>query len=398
MTETAAIPLAIEWLSHSGIRYDNGHELANGGVNRGYDWTNGQYEYIYSEITGYAVSAFVNSYRWTGEEKYLSLARQSADYVMRVQNQHQDPRTLGGIPHSVSLTSHEINHKYYSFDTAICLQGLLDLYAVEPTPALKSASEAIGTWLHQQTQLEDGAFLAVYDPDAQKDDGFFSGEDPVYGDAGCLHAKHAIGLLKLHGVTGNAEFAESGKRVCDWLMGLQNDAGSFQASYRTKEVHSHPHCYATEGLLYAYYHLNEEKYIQSARRAAQWLLNVQNSDGSINIAYKREWWRMGRRIKEIVFPRRVSDATSQSARIWLTLYYLDGDSRYLEAARKATQFLTQMQATTTSDTNAKGGFHYWWPEYPVMFAWCTMFALHALYAVENSAREQGYEKMMIELF
>jgi hypothetical protein len=106
---------------------------------------------------------------------------------------------------------------------------------------------------------------------------------------------------------------------------------------------------------------------------------------------------MGRRVTEMVFPRRVTDATSQSIRMWLLLYYLKGDQQFLGAARKAADFLRRMQCVESADQNAVGGF-YFWPGHPIMFTWATMFSAHALYALENVERQGSYRHLITELF
>ncbi|RME78894.1 MAG: hypothetical protein D6784_01745, partial [Chloroflexi bacterium] len=195
-------------------------------------------------------------------------------------------------------------------------------------------------------------------------------------------------------------YAAAARRVCDWALGLQDEDGAIRANASVPQVVSHPHCYALEGLLYAHFALGDERYLQAARRGADWLVSGQNRDGSISIEYKKPWHRMGRRIVEKVRPKRVIDATSQAIRIWLILFYLEGDERYLQAARRAAEFVQSMQCTRSPDRNAVGGF-YFWPGHPVMFTWGTMFALHALYALETQPqmdREQGYARLMLELY
>jgi hypothetical protein len=244
-------------------------------------------------------------------------------------------------------------------------------------------------------QQANGGFLSMYD--AETGEQAHVG-DNFYNDYGCLHAKHAIGLLKLAQVTGDDRYIVATERVCDWVLGLQDEDGAFRATERLLQVVSHPHCYATEGLLYAHHVLKTERYLSAAHRAGEWLLNVQNRDGSINIAYKRRWWRMGRRVTEVLFPRRVTDATAQAIRIWLILYYLDGGRQeFLAACHRAVGFLQSMQCTFTADQNAKGGFYYW-PGRPIMFTWCTMFAVNAMYALEHVHRDEAYQQTITELF
>ena len=394
MEKGSAIDLALNWLAHSDVRHADGDQIARGMVNQGYNWRQRSYPFIYSEITGYAVSTFVNAYRWLGDESYMAWACLAADSLMGIQRLAKGDAICGAIPHSLSLPDMEPQHKYHSFDAAMCLQGLLDLLAIQSVPGLQKSAQAIGDWLVKRMQRDDGSFLSMYD--AEIDKWQHTGDD-FFSDGGCLHTKHAIGLLKLGRITGDDCYIVAAKRVCDWVLALQDDDGAFRATKRLRYVVSHPHCYATEGLLFAHYVLGTDRYLEAARRAGKWLLTVQNRDGSINIAYKRRWWRMGRRVVEQFLPRRVTDAAAQSIRIWLTLYYLDGDRRFLDACYKAEKFLCRMQCTSSPDRNSIGGF-YFWPGHPIMFAWCTMFAIHALYALRHVNRENGYRHIMTELF
>jgi uncharacterized protein YyaL (SSP411 family) len=394
MTMAEGTELALDWLVRSDIRYTGENSVAQGCVCQGYNWRERSYPFIYSEITGYAVSALVNAYRWTGNDTYLDLARESAGCLRWIQGLAVGETVEGAMAHGLSLPGLALQPQYYSFDCAMCLQGLLDLDAIDPSAGAREVARAIGDWLVERAQREDGAFLAVHDAETEE---WIHEEDNVFGDGGCLHAKHAIGLLKLGAATGESRYTAAARAVCDWVLGLQDEDGAFRATEGMEQVVSHAHCYATEGLLFAHHELGEKHYLAAARRAGEWLLGVQNRDGSINIAYKRRWWRMGRRVTEIVFPRRVTDATAQSIRIWLALYYLDGDRRFLDGCTSAEGFLRRMQCTSSADRNAVGGV-YFWPDHPMMFAWCTMFALHALYALEHIDREDGYGRIMAELF
>jgi uncharacterized protein YyaL (SSP411 family) len=395
MNRTRAIDLALDWLVHSDVRRADDNSIVRGGVSQGYNWRQRSYPFVYSEITGYAVSTYINAYRWTRDESYIALAHESAHFLLRVQSLAEVSVVHGAIPHGLSLPDLQLRNQYYSFDAAMCLQGLLDFDAIQPAPKLRRSAQAIGDWLLERMQQGSGAFLSMYD--AEKNelrhmDGNF------YDDNGALHAKHAIGLLKLGRITGDTRYTGAAKRVCDWVLGLQDNEGAFRATEQLRQVVSHPHCYATEGLLFANHALGtEERYLKAARRAGKWLLSVQNHDGSVNIAYERSWWRMGRRITEKFFPRRVTDATAQAIRIWLILYYLDGDHRFLDACHAAGNFLIRMQCTSSPDLNAIGGF-YFWPGHPIMFTWSTMFAANALHALQYVNRRDGYERMIEELF
>lgn len=395
MDLNSAVELSLGWLTRSDVRCAREGSAGHGGVMQGYNWQERSYPFVYSEITGYAVSALVNAYRWTGEGEYLRLARESAGFLLRAPNGSGGGSTRGAVLHSLSVPDLRWRQQLYSFDAAMCLQGLLDLNAVVPRPEVRERAEAIGRWLVAEMQQESGAFLAMRD--AGSGEWSPSDEGDQFGDGGCLHAKHAIGLLKLGAATGEERYVDAARRVCDWVLGLQDDDGAFRTTERMEQVVSHTHCYATEGLLFAHSVLGREDYLDAARRAGRWLLSVQNRDGSISIAHKRRWWRMGRHVTEKVFPRRVTDATAQAIRIWLSLYGLHDDPRYLDACRRAAAFLLEMQCTSSPDRNAVGGL-YFWPGHPMMYTWSAMFAIDALYSLAHFDRKQAYQSMMKELF
>jgi len=267
------------------------------------------------------------------------------------------------------------------------------LYSVSPSAQLKQVACGIGDWLLKM-QRADGSFLAMYDGEAGE---WHHAGEAFFDDGACLHAKHAIGLLKLGEVIGDGRYTKAARRVCDWVLTLQGGEGAFRASERLTEVVAHSHCYATEGLLFAHYVLGAEHYLEAARRACEWLARSQNRDGSISLARKQRWWRAGRRIIEKLVPPRVTDATAQALRVWLILYCLEGQDSYLAASRRAARFLGHMQCNSTLDPNAHGGFLYS-PRHHMMYAWCTMFAVGALHALETTTGDDAYEKMMTGLF
>lgn len=390
--ELTASARALDWLAHSDIRHDTGP--ARGGVNQGYNWQERSYPFVYSEITGYAVSTFVAAHRWMDDPEYLTLAREAANFLLRLQENGQDAAIKGSIPHGLSLPQLDVLRQYYSFDVAMCLQGLLDLYRVRPEADLLEAARGAGDWLITQMQQPNGSFLAMYD--AETGESKHPG-DQFFNDFGCLHGKHTIGLLKLSRATGDQRYESAARKAADWVLTLQDSDGSFRASLNLDQIVSHPHCYATEGLLYAHFALEDEKYLKASVRAGEWLLGAQNRDGSISIAYKQDWLKMGRRITEIVFPRKVTDATSQSARIWTLLYLLTGDSRFIDAARKAAEFLRGMQVMDNTDSNRVGAF-YFWPGHSIMFTWATMFCAQALYEVDHVGDAGQYAHFIQELF
>jgi uncharacterized protein YyaL (SSP411 family) len=393
MTLPQSTEYALKWLSQSGVRHKEPDSVAFGGVNQGYNWQEHSYPFVYTEITGYAVSMFVCAHQWTGDERYMAWAKEAMGYLSRYQEQ-ADEATTGSIVQGLTLPGLQAMPQYYSFDLAMCLQGVMDLHRAAPSDEVQQVGRKIGDWLVNRMQQADGSFLAWYD----RETGVWQhpGEN-FFNDFGCLHGKHPIGLLKLAEATGDSCYHDAALRVNNWVLALQNPDGSIRSSTTQSQIVSHPHCYATEGLLYTHYVTGDDRCLQAAVRAGEWLLQVQNGDGSINIEYGKPWWRMGRRVVERIVPKRVTDATAQAARIWLLLYYLKQDKRFLQAAQRAGTHLKKMQCTSGGDPNTVGAF-FFWPGHPIMFTWATMFAAHALYALANVDRADGYTHLITELF
>src|SRR5690606_34134586 len=161
----------------------------------------------------------------------------------------QQSPLYGALPQGRSLPALEIMPQYYSFDVAMCVQGMLDLHFVQPDARVEQSAELMGHWLIERMQQENDSFRATYD--AEKDTWEHLG-DQFFDDFGCLHGKHAIGLVKLFEATGDERFASAARRVCDWVLTLQDTDGAFRASERQPQIISHLHCYTLEGLLYAH--------------------------------------------------------------------------------------------------------------------------------------------------
>jgi uncharacterized protein YyaL (SSP411 family) len=401
MQMLTAITQAILWLTHSGIRNGDESLQSFGGLNAGYDWKRKTYTSVYNEITGYGISSFLNLYQWTGDPHSLDLARDAADYLCRFQVQDPQRRESGAIPHSLTQPDMEVVRTYWSFDNAMILRGLMKLHALTHEASYLSAGVGIADWLLRHMQRQDGSFTACYDGET---DCASHEKIEFYGDGGCLHVKNALGLLSLAAVQHDERYAGAARRLCHWGLELQNPDGTFWANGRKRYVFTHAHCYATEGYLYAYHCLKDPEFLAAGRLAGEALVRLQNGDGSLYRIYRNRLpWK--ERAKETLFPQKTSDATAQAIRIWVLLYYLTREKQFLQAAEKAVRFLLEMQVGMSADPRQNGAFYYQRCDLfgkkrvsPVLFTWCAQFGTAALYAFAHVERENGYDRMMDELF
>ena len=187
--------------------------------------------------------------------------------------------------------------------------------------------------------------------------------------------------------------------VCDWVLGLQDSDGAFWSNNARSFVFTHSHCYAIEGLLYAFYRLKRNQYKNAAIKAGDWLIKAQNTDGSFYREYKTG------KMKEKILPKKTSDATAQAIRIWVILYYLTGEKKYVVFAKKSLEYLLSMQVEESEDSNKLGGFlyqsrNYLWFKHvvPEMMSWPAMFSIQALLMLGDVERAGDFQKAVADIF
>jgi uncharacterized protein YyaL (SSP411 family) len=394
------INAAIKWLSESNIVNNDKNRISFGGINNGYDWVNKKYYFVYNEITGYAINAFINLYKWLGEEKYLHFAKNAADYLVKLQVNDKNSFEYGAISHSLTLPECKNVRNYWSFDNAIILHGIVNLAQIVNSKKYNDICLNIGGWLLKM-QKEDGSFYSYYD--ARKNIIDHAWKKFEYDD-GCLQIKNAIGLMTLSSITNKKGYYDAGLKICNWGERLLDKDGIFWVNPRKKYVFTHAHCYATEGYLYAYYLSKKQKYLNIAKKAGEALIRLQNNDGSLYRIYKNRL-SFKRWIKEKFYPRKTVDATAQAVRIWTILYSIDKEEKYLRSAKKGINFIIKMQSLDADDPNMIGGLYYQYGSSfgknrlsKVMHTWCTQFSLSAFMLFKSTLNNAKFDNLIQSLY
>jgi hypothetical protein len=408
------IDAAVKWLCESEI-INRDRQLASfGGVNNGYLWKDKKYQYVYNEITGYAVNAFITIYNWMGEEKYLQYAKDAADYLISLQSKKSQNYEYGGINHSLKLPDLGSIKNYFSFDNAVILHGMANLFSITKEDRYYKACFELSKFLLKM-QKEDGSFYSFYESENKIIE---HANDEFWFDDGCLHVKNAIGLLWFAYISGEQKYRNAALKICDWGTRLLDKDGLFWANTKKRYVFTHAHCYATEGYLYAYYFTEDPKYLDIAQKAGDALIRIQNNDGSLYRIYKnkilmknlygnRHRMSVKRWHREKKYPWKTIDATSQAARIWTLLYSIEKNKKYLDAAEKAARFLSKHQVLNHHDKNMHGGLYYQLCDQfnngemklnGGMYTWCTQFSLSAFMLFKSAQQKRSLKDMIEMLF
>ena len=59
---------------------------------------------------------------------------------------------------------------------------------------------------------------------------------------------------------GNKKYKTVAENLLNWTIKLQSDEGRFRINHSNDSTRLHPHCYATEGFLFASQCINKELY------------------------------------------------------------------------------------------------------------------------------------------
>jgi len=369
---------AQNWFYNSGIQNVDREESLNGGFNSWYDPKAKEYAYIFSEITGYALTALVHLHHHGDPRDDLLQRGELATAWLTKQATHPS----GGVRTRYfykevpgMYTGYDWkNGTLYTFDAGVVLFGVTNLYKTQANPDYLNYARTVAEFILAM-QKPEGGFYAYFLPTIPEK---VDVPDKWSTQSGAYHTKLALGLLRLFELTGDERYREAAVNTCEFALNFQRPSGRFVTYRREGDTHMHPHCYSGEGLLFAGQFLNEPRYVEAARRAAAWSLNSQMASGGTPSMYYKSKKEFG--------PYERSDELAQVLRLsTLTL-----DDSYLPRMQKLRDRLLQFQVES-DDPAADGGFRYGWDEdgteYHHVNSWCTMFALQALQMLAQ--RESG---------
>ena len=358
------IDFGINWLLNSGIQNLGGKH--KGAFNSWYDVDKNNYEYAYSEITGYGINILMFFYNIKKNEIFLERAKLAADWLINKAKHKSNGVLTRYFYEKTNFMGSFENEEIFSFDCGMVLNGMTSLYNVTKNKKYLDFCENLANFMINKMQKEDGSFYAVYDAKNNKliDDG-----EKWSTQSGCLHAKLSIGLINLYELTRNEEYLEAAKKVCDYSLRFLKNDGRFVTFSKTGDSLFHPHCYAAEGLYVAGNYFNNEKYLEAAKKSTIYLFNNQLDNGGVSQMFKNN--------KLIKFER--SDILGQALRVGV-LFSID-NKKLEKLAKRILEF------QNLKEGKQKGGFIYGYDDsgkkYEHINSWCTMFALQGLELYKN---------------
>lgn len=301
---------------------------------------------VYPEITAYATSLSCILYQRRKDEIFLERAEKCAEYMMKINKNGAVPCFADGL--------------LYTFDTGIFISSMFDLHAINKKEIYLREAEKSLKWLYLKGNR--GQFAAVDKIPSKK----------RWFHVPSVHlAKLAIPLLKASIYFGNPEYEKTAFKLLDEYGRLQLKDGNFQVNDENPITLTHPHCYATEAFLYAYYCSKRDEYLEIVKKASDWLSKIQNEDGSLYRTYpvEKKIIEQSKKFEKV----KTADATAQATRIWKLLGVnqegIEKAYRYLNGELK------ENGLRLLKNVSLRGKLFSW---RRAIYSWPTFFYLHSL--------------------
>lgn len=350
---------AVGWLLNSGIQNPSGTRIAGdidvgGGFNVWFNPLSKSFSYVYTEISGYAVTTLVYLYREFKDEIFLERAKLTGDWLLNIQDDS------GAFPTAFYRDDKERKpNEFVTFDIGMVTNSLVNLYRETNDEKYLNSAQKATDWLLQYIK-NDGSIAAMVDQngDIKDYDGTWSTQ------SGSFHCKLGIGLLNLFDLTKEKRYKKAAVDLCEYALTRQRKDGQFLTYGKQLGTNLHPHSYSAEGLFVVGKYLGNEIFLESAQRAAKW--SIENAENGIAPRLKHD--------DNLNYNERV-DILAQVYRL-CRIFSLD-DKRVDEMLHKIISY-----QSNAADKREYGGFKFGksssGENLPHVNAWVTMFAIQAL--------------------
>lgn len=329
LTYNSLIQKSLTWIKNSQDK------VGSGGVGcyEFYRWTTG-----YPEVTGYIIPTTWDTYHYYKDEDLKTRAIRMADWELKIQ--HADGGWEGqyegdGKPSVV-------------FNTGQVLRGMIRSYLETKDEKYLNAAKRCADWM-VSTQDEDGSWTSTN----------FKQMKRVYD------TYVTAPLSALYNITGDEKYADACRKNCDFVLANQHENGWFEKADNTLLNNDapvlHTISYTIDGLIETGLNLKEDKYVQAGKKAADSLLHKAETGDIMWARFDKDWK------KRAGYSCLTGDA--QLGIIYIRLYELTNDKRYLNAALKLADFLAYTQKLNAVGKYRSGGIA---GSYPIWGMYCPL--------------------------
>ncbi|MFV0387768.1 MAG: hypothetical protein ACK5NT_03345 [Pyrinomonadaceae bacterium] len=313
----------LEWIK-------NAHEQAgNKGVAGGYSLIDGWLP-PYPETTGYIIPTLLDFAEVSSEDDWRERALRMADWEIDVQMENgavQAGLYEPGKPQVEAV-----------FNTGQVVRGWCRIYSDTEFERFREAAIRAGNWL-LKFQDDDGAWRIS------------SAETETKVHA--YDVRTAWSLLELYKITGAEEYKRAAISNIEWTLERQTNNGWFENNsfFRTEENWSNPFthmiAYVMEGLIESYKFLGTQKILDATVKTAERLLRIFEIKKYMHGDFDKNWKPTTN------YSCLTGDA--QIAGVWLQIFEITNDVRFLNGALKLSDFVKSTQNLKAVNKGIRGG-------------------------------------------
>jgi hypothetical protein len=294
-----ALKLLIRWIIEA--------QQGDGGIAAYYGLLDG-YSQSYPEVTGYIVPTLYD-YAGLTQGVATSAADRATQWLLGLQ------MPSGAFPAGL----HGIEPRPSVFNTGQILQGLVRAAQEKQSSEILKMATRAGQWLL----------------DVQAADGSWSGEGAYQGVAHTYYTMVAWSLALLASALNERRFADAASRNVEWVIRQMRPSGWIDGiNLQGHPTYLHFVAYATQGTLEVGIACGRPDMVQAAKQPAWLLLKKFETTKRLGGAYEANF--------RAPAPFMCLTGNAQMSCIWLRLYEVTRDLRYLNAALKMNESLKEL--------------------------------------------------------
>jgi len=288
-------------------------QRADGGIPAYYSYLTG-YSESYPEVTGYIIPTLYAFSHLANDATALSAAERATRWLLSLQ------MASGAFPAGLGGAGSDAQPSV--FNSGQILQGLVAAYAKTGDVKILERAAATGDWL----------------ANLQQPDGSWSGPGAYQGNAHTYYSMVAWALALLAAASGDPRHAAAAERNIDWVLKHVQPSGWIDGiNLRGHPAYLHFIAYVIQGMLECAVLLHREDAVEASAKSAWVLLRKFETGKKLLGAYEPDF-RGGQEFTCLT-------GNAQMSCVWLRLFDVTGDPRYLNAALKMNEMLKTLVPT-----------------------------------------------------
>jgi hypothetical protein len=304
-----------------------------GGVSASYNFSKG-WEPAYPEVTGYIIPTFLQYASLNSDSSYTERSIKMGDWEIEIQ------LLSGGV-----RARSDISQGPLVFDTGQVILGWISLYKKTKLDRFLDSAVKAADWL-----------ISIQDNDGKWSKHAHEGIPHVY------HTRVACSLLEVYRFTNAEKYKNAAKKNIVWALACTKENGWFsQMGFTINETPlTHTIAYTLRGLM--------ESSLYLAKETKQKILSiVQKASENIMRTYGLMGEKSDPRSMPMYLPATLNEkwkskdnyscltGNAQLSIIWLKLYNINNDARFLKAALELIDQVKTTQSLDCKNLNIRGG-------------------------------------------